>query len=124
MDKQLKKKKNHACKYSVLIDNPYQGLGGSPALVSNNFAPSSSIEMPLQSEPEFFRLKSLALSSLFPLKPFIFDDTIGITRTADALIESSPSPNDIEQAVCKKTKVCTVSYLIRQKVIILNSFVH
>lgn len=66
--------------------------------VSNNSASSPSIEIVLQ--PEFLKDKILALSSLFPRKPVIFDDTIGITKTADALIESSPKPNDNEQAVC------------------------
>lgn len=46
--------------------------------------------------------KILARSNPFPLKPVIFDDTIGITRTADALIESSPNPRDNAQAVCKE----------------------
>lgn len=43
--------------------------------------------------------KILARSSPFPLNPVIFDDTIGITRMADAFMESSPKPNAAKQAV-------------------------
>lgn len=46
----------------------------------------------------------LARSSPFPLNPVIFEDTIGITRIADAFIESSPKPNAAKQAVCNKVK--------------------
>ena len=41
----------------------------------------------------------LARSSPFPLNPVIFEDTIGMTRIADAFIESSPKPNAAKQAV-------------------------
>lgn len=46
---------------------------------------------------ENIRLRSNPL----PLKPVIFDDIIGITRTADALMESSPKPSDNKHVVCK-----------------------
>lgn len=46
----------------------------------------------------------LALSRPFPLNPVILEDTIGITRIADALIESSPKPNAVKQAACDTEK--------------------
>lgn len=45
--------------------------------------------------------KIFARSSPFPLNPVIFEDTIGITKIADAFIESSPKPKAAKQAVCK-----------------------
>ena len=63
----------------------------------------SSIEILLQ--PAFLKEKIFALSILFPRKPVDFDDTIGMTRIAVALIESSPKPNVNEQAVCKEIQV-------------------
>lgn len=54
----------------------------------------------------------LARSSPFPLNPVIFDDTIGITKIADALIESSPKPNAAKQAVCK-SKLFVLVVLIK-----------
>jgi hypothetical protein len=84
--------------------------------VSSIFAPSSSIEILLQ--PAFRKEKIFARSNPFPLKPVIFDDIMGITRTADALIESSPTPSDNAQAVCKEMegqKVIIEAYLHIQK---------
>jgi len=48
--------------------------------------------------------KIFARSSPFPLNPVIFEDTIGITRIADAFIESSPNPSAAKQAVCNTMK--------------------
>lgn len=61
---------------------------------------SSCVEILFQPGP--LRGKNLDLSELVPLKPVILEDTIGITSTEDALIESSPNPRDNEQAFCKK----------------------
>jgi len=46
--------------------------------------------------------KILARSSPLPLNPVILDDTIGITRTDEALMVSSPKPRDNAQEVCKE----------------------
>lgn len=46
--------------------------------------------------------KNFDLSELVPLKPVILEDTIGITSTEDALMESSPNPSDNAQAFCKR----------------------
>jgi hypothetical protein len=60
---------------------------------------SSSIGILLQ--PEFLIDKILARSSALPLKPFILDDIIGITRTEDALMVSSPKPRVNAKEFCK-----------------------
>lgn len=77
----------------------YQGLEGTIALVSSNLVASSSIGILLQTE--FLIDKILARSSPLPLKPVILDDIIGITKTEDALIVSSPKPRVNAQEVCK-----------------------
>jgi len=46
--------------------------------------------------------KILARSSPLPLNPVILDDIIGITRTDEALMVSSPKPRDSAQEVCKE----------------------
>lgn len=78
--------------------------------MSSIFTASSSIEILLQ--PEFLEDRILARSNPLPLKPVIFDDTMGITRTADALIESSPIPRDNAQALCKEKEGHISNYKI------------
>lgn len=83
----------------MAINKLSQGLGGIIGLVSSNLIASSSAGILLQ--PEFLMDKILALSRPLPLKPVILDDIIGITRTEDALMVSSPKPSDNAQEVCK-----------------------
>jgi len=80
--------------------NNLYGLGGTTELVSINFPAASSIGILLQ--PEFLMDKILARSSPLPLNPVILDDIIGITRTDEALMVSSPKPRDNAQEVCKE----------------------
>ena len=83
----------------------HQTLCETIELVSISFALSSSIGILLQ--PIFLMAKYLARSAALPLNPVIFDDTMGITRTEDALIVSSPNPSANKQPVCKETKFRT-----------------
>lgn len=63
-------------------------------------ASSSSMESRLH---EKFRIeKTLDRSIPPPLNPVNFEDTMGITRTADALIGSSLNPSETAQALCQK----------------------
>lgn len=88
----------------------YQGLGGTNGLVSINFPASSSTGILLH--PEFLMDKILALSSPVPLNPVILDDIIGITRTEDALMVSSPKPRDNAKELCKEIEALIVTYQI------------
>jgi len=99
LKKSEKKKIQNLGNPTAMTNKHYQGLGGTVELVSSNFVASSSIGILLQ--PEFLIDKILERSSPLPLKPFILDDIIGITRTEDALIVSSPKPRDNAQEVCK-----------------------
>ena len=48
-------------------------------------------------------------SKMVPLRPVILEETMGITKTEDALSDSSPKPNDREQAACKRaTLACLI----------------
>lgn len=58
-------------------------LWGSIEVVSNISAPSSSNEI-LLLLPRLLQEKGLPRSKPFPLKPFILDETMGITKTEDA----------------------------------------
>lgn len=53
-----------------------------------------------------------ARSSPFPLNPVIFEDTIGITKIADAFIESSPKPNAAKQAVCQHNEIRVFCFVL------------
>lgn len=99
--RRTKKKKIHTVGHpmAILSNKHCQGLGGIIGLVSSNFPASSSPGILLQ--PEFLIDNILARSSPVPLNPVILDDIIGITRTEDALMVSSPRRRDNAQEFCK-----------------------
>lgn len=70
----------------------YKWFGERKLPDSSNSVSSSSIEILLQLD---FLKDNLALFKCGPLKPFMLEDTMGITKTEDALIESSPKPTKV-----------------------------
>lgn len=87
---------------SLVYSHIYQWLGEGIVPDSSISVSFSSIEILLQ--PEFPKENNLARLKFVPLNPVILEDTMGITKTDEALIGSSPKPNDSAQALCEGGK--------------------